>query len=233
MIIENDAIESNYTEIDGKMVVETYDDLLVSVYNEIMKEIEDIKSVRLNSSKSNDENYHVSVKDKNDSEYKHSGFIAAETLSGEYINEEDFNLALKNYYAKDKGRTFVVKENDKEFKISRGTIRGMKNQLKECTSLNLVKDGKLSAFDLYRVSGKERNTKDYYSDLGQINTRTENMDGDYINRNELIAKLDNVFKVKKTSWLKKVADKFRPKREYEEEDNYYDDSELIEYQKTK
>lgn len=232
MIIVDEPIESNYEEIDGKMVVQTYDDLLMTVYNEIMEEIQDIRTVRLNASKerlSNDK-YYISAKNDANTDYKNVGTVenvnSMKLSTGEYINEDDFNEALKNYYAKDKGKTFVVKEVNKEYKITRGTIRKFKKQLKKCTALKLVEDEKISVFDSLRVFGQERNTKEI-QDLGQIESRVEDMAGDYINRNELIAKLDNTFKTKKTTWLKRVADKFRSKKEYEDDIEVYD-AELVE-----
>ena len=208
-----DPVLSNYEEKDGNIVVDDMENLLKTIYNDIVKEAMKLNSVKLNESKTKD-NLYISSK-SGDEQYKENGMLdeSVKLPCGEYVNMDDINQAVNNLYNKTKDRKYIVKETGKEYKISKSTVEKLKNKLKKCSTIKLVKEKKVSKLDLLKIFGKKKANKVMneveMSTLKEVNVP----EGDYINRNELIANLDNLFTTKKLEWLKKFSNTLKDKKD--------------------
>lgn len=207
-----DPVVSEFEEKDGNIVVDDMSNLLKTIYNEIVKEAMKLNSVKLNESKSK-EGLYISSK-SGDEEYKENGMVdeSIKLPCGEYLNNDDINQAIDNLYNKTKDRKYIVKATGKEFKISKLTVEKLKHKLKKCSTIKLVKEKKVSKLDLLKVFGKKKANKVMneveMSTLKDVNVK----EGDYINRNELIANLDNLFTTKKLEWLKSLSSSLKDKK---------------------
>lgn len=220
MVEINDPVISKYEEKDGNIVVDDMENLLKTIYNEVVKEAMKLNSVKISESKEKlgKDEYYISSK-KDDEDYKVNGtvnFSNDESIKlpcGEYINSDDINEALKNLFNKTKGRTYIVKETGKEYKISRLTVEKLKQKLKKCSTIKLVKEKKISKLDLLKVFGKQKSDSIVKEvEIGQLKD-SKLAEGDYINRNELIANLDNLFTNKKLDWLRNFSDTLKSKKD--------------------
>ena len=98
---------------------------------------------------------------------------------GEHIHIKDLENALNKYMATEKGRTFKVKESKKEYNINKKGIKKFTESLKKCSALRLIRDKKLSKFDMLKFLGKEK-TENLTE---QVNIDTSNIkEGLYLNR---------------------------------------------------
>ena len=213
-----DVKTPEYVNEDSKIQVSSKNDLLQLIYNEIIKEVKDLRTVRLNPSKGalKDSEYYISTKEGLNNDFNLSDTPLSlednKTLklpNGDYINQNDFNAALKLYYDKNKGKIYQIK--DKKYKINSSTIRKLKSKLKKCCALKLVRDNKISQTDIKRVYGKET-TENLFRDSTLAILSNVNMpDGDYINKFELITKLETLFSTKKLEWLKNISQNIKEK----------------------
>lgn len=208
-----DPIVSKFEEKDGNIVVDDMSNLLKTIYNEIVKEAMKLNSVKLNESKSKEGTY-ISSK-SGDEQYKENG-ILDETIKlpcGEYLNNADINQAIDNLYSKTKDRKYIVKSTGKTFKISEETIKKLKRKFKKCSTIKLVKEKKVSKLDILKVFGKKKANK-VMNEVEMSTLKDVNVpEGDYINRNELIANLDNLFTTKKLEWLKSLSSSLKDKKD--------------------
>ncbi len=208
-----DPVLSNYEEKDENTVVDDMENLLKTIYNDIVKEAMKLNSVKLNESKTKD-NLYISSK-SGDEQYKENGMIdeSVKLPCGEYVNMDDINQAVNNLYNKTKDRKYIVKETGKEYKISKSTVEKLKNKLKKCSTIKLVKEKKVSKLDLLKIFGKKKANK-VMNEVEMSTLKDVNVpEGDYINRNELIANLDNLFTTKKLEWLKKFSNTLKDKKD--------------------
>ena len=217
----NDPVNSAYNESTEDLVVENELDLLQTIYNDIVKEAMELKSVRINDSKGNlkENEYYISTK-KGDQEYRVRGTVDLdfgeefdqEPLKlpcGEYVDSSDIKKALSNYYKKNKAKTYVVKQAEKSYEITRRTILKFKNKLKKCSSVFLEKQN-----DEFIVFGQESNSKamPFDSKIGKIKA-DDFSDGEFVNRNELIISMKNLFTTKKQTWLRKLSKGLKNKKD--------------------
>lgn len=226
----NDPVISEYEEKDGNVVVDNVMDLVKTIYNDIVDTATKMDYVKLNSSKGKlgENEFYVSSKTTGE-DYNLNGVAklsedSIELPCGEYVNLNDINKALNDLYKKNKGKTYTVKETGKTLNIVKSKISKLKRKLKKCVTVKLIKDKKISKLDLLKRFGKNKTNKIINEiDLNTLdNVNVE--EGEYINRNELISNLDNLFSTKKIEWLKSVSsslkekgssfiDKFRKKQE--------------------
>ena len=232
MVSYNDPVVSKYEIEDEKIIVDTKVDLLKAMFNDIISVAKEIRGVRLNESKSElgTQEYYISTKESKDADYEEVGKVnlvdkkPMQLPTGEYLSEEDFKEALENYYNQEKGRTYVVKSTGKEYTISAETISKFKSKLKKCSAIRLLVNDAISKFDITNVFGKVKGEKLFRAaDIGTIFKKINMPDGDYINRNELIAKLNNLFDSKKLDWLRKISGKLKETKSenLEEAENVY------------
>ena len=209
-------VKSDFSIVDGEYVVDDYEKLSSLIYNEIVDIAKNMKSVKLDFS--SDENindrYYFSDKENKNSEFDYKGVVYLNKEkptclpNNEYIYSDDIKKAIKNYYKKNKGQRFYVKEADKTLTISRETVRKLRKSLKEHSTIILLEDKKLSDFDVKKVFGKERFEKiKNMVDIGTIKTKLPV--GEYISRNEFISKLNKT--LTSENWLKKLNQKFKRK----------------------
>ena len=197
----------------GNITVETQDDLLKALYNEILKEIENLRTVRINGSngKLGQNGRYVNAKDDINSSYSNIGNIVPsddepiQLPNGEYLYTSDFNQAIDRLYNKQKGRTYKVKESGKKYKITYRTLNKFKSQLKDSAILSLKSkkdsEGKL----LY--GGPSNKDQVQLGEVGPTNLP----DGSYLLKNDVIDKLNSVFTPSRLSSLKAFISKLKQK----------------------
>lgn len=216
---------------NNNIVVDNIDELCILVYNDIVKEAENMRSIKLNSGLDSELSGKYSVSDNEDT---HGTLIVENPVAlpdGEYINVDDINNALNNYYNKNKGQNFIVKGLNKTLNFSENKVRNLKKILKQCSIVRLIQDKKISNLDVKRVYGKESYKN--FSDMKEIgHISSSKPEGDYISRDQLIIKLNNMFtsKEKKLEWLKKLSTKVKSLRKKDEDNDVELDSMIQEEQ---
>ncbi|MBQ2947264.1 MAG: hypothetical protein IJE04_05440 [Bacilli bacterium] len=209
----DDPVVSNFEEKNGNIAVDDMQNLLKTIYNEIVKEAMSLNSVKISESKSKD-NLYISSK-SGDGEYKENGMLgeSIKLPCGEYINSDDISQAINNLYNKTKDKKYITKETGKEYKISEETIKKLKRKFKKCSTLKLVKEKKVSKLDLLKVFGKTKANKVMteveMSTLKEVNVK----EGDYINRDDLIISLNNLFINKELDWLRNFSNTLKDKKD--------------------
>lgn len=208
-----DPIKFDVEEQDDKVVAEDKSNLFQFMYNDIVNAANNLATIKINSSngKLGETERYISSKEKN-YDYELNGTIDLEEKSvnlpcGEYLNIDDVMEAIENLYNKNKGRSFVVNSTGKEYKVSKFTIKKLKQKLKKCSRIKLIEEKKISKFDLFRVFGKHKSDKLVkeveMSSLDNVYVP----EGEYISRDDLIIALDNLFTTKKLDWLRTVSEK--------------------------
>ena len=203
------------------IVVDTTNDLLSLVFNEIMGEVNNLKSVRINPSKGKlgKSEAYISVKAGFDKEYDLlnttldlSDEEGLELPNGEYINAEDFNKALEAYQSKNKGYTYIVKQTGKKYSTTDKSLQKFKDRLKKCSALNLVRKSKLARMDVVSVFGKANTDKKYREhQLSTIYGRKEMPEGEYINKFDVITAMTSLLSKRRLEWVKIVSEKLKSK----------------------
>lgn len=230
----NDPINSEYEESNNEVFVNKQLDLFKMIFNEIVAETKNLKAVKINPSKGNlgQNGYYISAKEGND-EYEVIGTIENDDENtkmpcGENLNLSDIKEAIDNLYTKNKGRSFVVLENNKTYKMSKLGVLKLKRSLKKCITLKLVKENKISKLDLFRNFGKSK-SDNIIKEIEMSSLLENNMpEGYYVSRNELITSLGKLFKRNRLVWLKNILEAIKPKKtEDQYEYEVYDDEEDI------
>ncbi|MBE6139073.1 MAG: hypothetical protein E7174_01010 [Firmicutes bacterium] len=216
----NDPVASKYEEKNGNVVVDKYSDLLKTIYNDVVEKANNLKSVKLNGSKEKlgENEYYISSK-KDNGNYEVNGTVNLKQEDGimlpcgEYVYDENINEAVDNLFNKTKGRSYIVKETRKEYNLSKTAIENFKSKIKKCSTIKLIKEKKIGKLDLLRVFGKRKADEIVKEiEIGEI--KDNNLpEGDYINRNELIVAMDNLFTTKKLDWLKNLTDTLKDKKD--------------------
>ena len=138
--------------------------------------------------------------------------------TGMYINESDLNKAVKKYYKKEKGKTYKIEGISKEFTITKDSIKVLKEALKNCSAVELVRAKKLGSYDLKRVFARERvenienAAKEPVEIMKDIKHYTGMPTGWYISGEEFIQKLPLLFEEKKQKWIDKLINKKEDKK---------------------
>lgn len=212
-------VEGSYSFEDGKVITESYNELTSLIFNDVVDMATKLDYVKLDPS-SNPKlkgTKYFSDKELQGSYNYRSSIETADVQgnevslpNGEYVNSKDIMRAVDEYYNKNKGQRFYVKEKNKTISLSKFDILKLKKAVKNCSALKLVEDGKLSEFDVKKVYGKENFEKMKNSvEVGEVNTPIS--EGTYISRDELLYELKRILtsKNKKIEWLRKISDKFK------------------------
>lgn len=212
-------VEGSYSFEDGKVITESYNELTSLIFNDVVDMATKLDYVKLDSS-SNPElkrTKYFSDKELSGSYRYRSALESVDAQgnevrlpNGEYVNSKDIMRAVDEYYNKNKGQRFYVKEKNKTISLSKFDILKLKKAIKNCSALKLVEDSKLSEFDVKKVYGKENFEKMKNSiEVGEVNTPIS--EGTYISRDELLYELKRILtsKSKKIEWLRKISDKFK------------------------
>lgn len=215
----NDNKEYKYEEKDGKIFVDDMENLLGVIFNDVVKTISNLKSIRINGSKGKlkeNEGY-ISAK-TNSKGYEEKGIVTVdETIvklpCGEYLNKNDISEATERLYSKPKAITYIVKETGKAYKMSKDAVQKLKSALKNCTTIELVKENKVSRLDLLKVFGKKK-TNDVMKQVEIGELKDSNLEeGEFVNKNETIVAFKNLFTEKKVEWLRNLSSSLRDKVE--------------------
>ena len=220
-IIEiDDPIISKYEENDGNIVVDNVRDLMKTIYNAVIAEANNLRTIKLNKSMGalEENEFYLSSKENNE-EYQLNGSTkfsnddAVKLPSGEYLYEEDINKAINNFYNRNKGINYVVKETSKNYKITKYNVEKLKRKLKKCSRVKLIKENKLSKFDLLKVFGKKRSEK-MMNEINISNLKDVKVpEGEYVNREDIIINMSDLFKNNEKNWLKSFSDSLKKKQE--------------------
>lgn len=220
-IIEiDDPIISKYEENDGNIGVDNVGDLIKTIYNAVIEEAQNLRAIKLNKSKGAlaENEFYLSSKENNE-DYQLNGATKfsnddpIELPSGEYLYEEDINKAINNFYNRNKGINYVVKETSKNYKITKYNVEKLKRKLKKCSRVKLIKENKISKFDLIKVFGKKRSEK-MMNEINISNLKGVKVpEGEYVNREDIIINMSNLFKTNEKSWLKSFSDALKKKQE--------------------
>lgn len=201
-------IEENVDEVEDEVVVDNMENLCEQIYYDIISNMETLETIKLDKTESGKLQFNNDIENYFDGEID----TTIDFAYGEFIKIDDIDEAIQKYYNKDKGKKYVVTEQNKTFNISASKIKKINKVLKTRSIIELVKNNKLSESDIKRVYGKNRNSKKVYK-LGEVDTNAKA--GVYIQKEEMIAVLDNVLKSqsKKLEWLKNIKDKFTKKKQ--------------------
>lgn len=212
----DDDKKYKFEEKDGKIIVDDMENLLGVIFNDVVKTISNLKSVRINGSKGKLKANEAYISAKTDDKgYQEKGTVKLDESMklpcGEYISKEDIVEATERLYSKPKDVTYIVKETGKVYKMSKDAVNKVKDALKNCTTLELVRENKLSKLDLLKVFGKKK-TNDIIEqvEIGKINSEKLE-DGEYINKNETIVAFKSLFTENKLEWLKKFSQNLKEK----------------------
>lgn len=230
-IIDSDIPENEVEE--DRVVVDNMENLVKTIYHDVVKTISNLRTIKLNGSKGKlEENEaYISAKTNSDS-YEEKGTVKLDKPEqlpcGEYVSNEDIVEATERLYAKPKAITYIVKETGKAYKVSKDAVQKLKETLKNCSTIKLVREKKVSKLDLLKVFGKKKaNEVMEEAQIGEL--RDSNLEeGEFVNKNETIVAFKNLFTEKKVEWLrnlsnslKEKADKLVESLDKKQEDNFY------------
>ena len=210
----DDSYVPDYTVTrNGKFSVNTTDDLYKFLYQQVMDEIDDLKTVKLSPSQGDLGLYgsYVSVKDNNISDYREVGTInlsdkeeLLQLPNGEYVNSRDLDIAFNNYRNKNKGTLYEVKETNKKYKLSFSAVKKFREALKKCSTLKLSKN----ETNGYEMHGKTSGEGAMYQKIGDINN-SEMTEGFYLLKNDVVKAIKNVFAPTKLEWLRNLSNRLK------------------------
>lgn len=199
------------------VIVENSNDLINQVYNDIITGVDGIQTIKLSPRKDTTKKTISIVRDGKvipqdviDLKLGEEEIILP---NGEYVNRKDFNKALQNYYKKNKGKTYYVKETEEKLSLSKKALRKLKRTFKFCSIIELLRNKKITETDVRRVIGKENaykyGTPSMYAELSsnlQLDEEDYVDNGEYVSVSDIKENLDKLFTEKRTSWLKRVKD---------------------------
>ena len=213
------------------VIVDNSNALINQVYEDIMSGVDEIQTIKLSPRKDATKRTLSTVIDGEVLPQEVIDLKVGEEEivlpNGEYVNRKDFNKALQDYYKKNKGKTYYVKETDEKLSLSRKALRKLKRTLKLCSIIELLRNKKITETDVRRVIGKENANKNgtpsMYAELSS-NLRLGEYDyvgnGEYVSVSDVKENLEQLFSEKKTSWLKRMKENLlsRKKTESDEEE---------------
>ena len=191
--VDEDVVEEPVKANDE--LADALDDLLSEVFKDIIKSNKEMGVIKSSSIEKTDD--------------------TIELNNGFYCNSEDLQKATKDYYKKNKGNKFKVKGIEEDLSVTRKGLRRLKKAIKKCSTLILLRDKKLSSYDIKRVYGKDK-ADEYEAELKEIGTiKTEHAEGSYVSAEQYRENLKHLFGVKRDSWLQRLASKLRKSKEQE------------------
>lgn len=207
---------------DNQIVFENATEFIGTIYEDVLNCAKKLRSVELDGS-------YLKAQNPSDGEYQVIGDMHEIGFpNGIYLNRKDIDKALANYVKENKGRTFKIKGIEKTFEVNNKTLKEVKKQLRECSTIKLVRERKIGTFDLRRIFGKKR-AEEYYK-LAQVQPEEIKMpSGAYVNLEEFTKNLKHLFAEKSPTWFEKLTSKFKKNESLAEEAQLdYEDVEEIE-----
>lgn len=222
----HDVFEVNAIDDENTTSVDSMEDLYTDIYNDIAKELDTMKAIRmilddgLNKNKRSFE-----IKENGEQNYVQVGVVdtrldSGETIelpSGELLSENDIIEGIEKIYNKNDHdrKTYVVEGSQEENKFSKNYVNKIKQALKKCTALKLVKEKTLQETDLIRVHGKEK-VKNFFKKfnvaLAVEKNTGEKYEGNYIEKEDAKKILSELINKKSPYWTKKILAKLNQKR---------------------
>jgi len=206
--------------VENQTLVSSMEELIDIVTDEVLEIAKKLRTVTIEEK---DVKY-LSTKNINEKEHDFDGDIELSDKSinlpnGSYIYQKDIMKALKKYVKKNKGKTFKIKGINKTLEVNKKTLKSLKQTLKDYSAIKLLREKKISDFDVKKVYGKEKGNE--YIELGKVSTKLPS--GEYVNFDSLYSGLENLFIEKKQSWLKKLVSKYEmlSQSQIELDDLYY------------
>ncbi len=213
------------------VIVDNSNALINQVYEDIMSGVDEIQTIKLSPRKDATKRTLSTVID---------GEVLPQAVidlkvgeeeivlpNGEYVNRKDFNKALQDYYKKNKGKIYYVKETDEKLSLSKKALRKLKRTFKLCSIIELLKNKKITETDVRRVIGKENAYKNgipsMYAELSS-NLRLSEYDyvdnGEYVSVSDVKENLEQLFSEKRKGWLKRIKENLlsRKKEKSDEEE---------------
>ena len=199
------------------VIVDNSNALINQVYEDIMSGVDGIQTIKLSPRKDATKRTLSTVIDGEVLPQKVIDLKVGEEEivlpNGEYVNRKDFNKALQDYYKKNKGKTYYVKETDEKLSLSKKALRKLKRTFKLCSIIELLKNKKITETDVRRVIGKENAYKNgipsMYAELSS-NLRLGEYDyvdnGEYVSVSDVKENLEQLFSEKRNGWLKRIKE---------------------------
>lgn len=215
--------DASYVDEKDKSIVANESELYDVIYNDIVNEIDNLRTVRMVFDQRLDENkYSFEMRQNEKKDFEQIGIVdkrldngkVIELPSGEHVNESDLIEGIENLYKKneEEGKTYIVKESGKEYKISKNSLIDFKLALKQCSAFKLIKRKAIQKFDLIRVHGKEK-TKKFFKkfniDLAIDPSKTEQIEGNYIQKEDVKNAIGTLISKRTPYWLKNIVEKLR------------------------
>lgn len=215
-----EIVEQGEEIVENQVVVENVQELIEMVFTDVLESAKKLRTIKLSE---NEGMHFLGTKNHGEEGYTLAGSMESEEdlelPNGIYLNRRDINKALDNYVRQNKGRTFKVKGVNKVLEVNRKNLRELKRILRDCSTIKLLREKKISSFDIKRVFGKEKSEK--YVEMTNEGIKTKLPSGEYVNVNEMMKSLGHLFSEKSPSWIErfrqKLADR-RAKKETEELD---------------
>jgi len=184
--LDNEILMIEQNKADNKNSVAIYNIILT----DIIKMIESSKSVNLTK---NSDNYKLELMDNSSNEEYFKLPCEEQCNFNEILDSIDKLCSHFN------GSTYVVNEAGKKYEFSKQELNKFKIMLKKYITLKLIKDKKITQADLFRVFGKQR-AEEILKEMNVLNDINVSQ-GDYIEKNELIASLQSFIKEREPYWL--------------------------------
>lgn len=201
---------------DGVYVSDNVEALIKDIFSEVIE-----SSKKLNSIKLDGNGMYISTKSSGEEDYSEKDVLeneeGIELPNGIYLNKRDLKQALNNYYKEIKGRKYAVKVLRGTFEITKESVKKVKKMLKECSTIKLLREKKIGAFDLRRVYGKDETDK--FVEIGKIDSNIPT--GEYIKVNDLAYALKDLFTLKTPTWKEKFIERLTKRKEEVEEEQIY------------
>ena len=216
VIEETPVVEETSEEVveeKPSTLEENYSEFLKDVFSDITDIIKSKDKVELISL---EKGKYISAKNPETKEFEDVGEVDLEESdielpNGLYLSKRNIFQALDDYRKQNKGRTFTV--DGMSYEVNRKTVRKVKKSLRDCSIIKLLREKKLSLFDIKRVYGKDK--ADEYRESVEIGSvKTNAPSGEYINLSDFYLNLKKLFAEKSPTWFEKLTSKFT---KYEDE----------------
>lgn len=218
-----DIYDAEYVDEENDTVVNNADDLYTDIYDDIIKELDAMKTIRMVLSDGLNENKRsFEIRENDEQNYEQVGVVDTRSNkgdiiklpSGELLNEKDIIEGIEKLYNnKDQDeKTHIVEESQEESKFSKKYINKIKRALKKYTALKLVKEKTLQEADLIRVHGKEK-IKNIFKkfNIGLVVEKNtgEKYEGNYIEKEDAKKVISKLINKKAPCWTKNIVEKLK------------------------
>ena len=209
----NDDFNVDVERINNEVHVDSKRELIKFIYSDVINEINGIDSINLKEDDIFEDTYYVHTKSKLDNEemtYSDKLDMGYNDIpSGEYVNLNNLSKALDEYYSKNKDVVYVTGDDFNKYRITTRSINKLKDKIRNCSSIKLMGFQTILNTKVSEVYVKEKDNDEYNEEnSGKIVGRINIEPGEYINRNELLVKMNKLFR-KKFQLFDNIDDMFK------------------------